>query len=157
MASLIVEKFLGFRKTAMCGSVISTIGVFSSWLLSPNEPNFWAFLVGFGVLTGIGFGILFTVSIVIVGLYFDKNRALATGITVAGTGVGVLVLGPVMNQVLQRFEWQGAVIFQGILCATSFFLGALYREVPKRGKERRKKITTNWILYKKSFIVPLFL
>lgn len=132
-SSVIAEKF-GFRLTAMAGSVIATVGILSSWLLSPDQPQFWAFTIGFGVLTGIGFGILFTVSVVIVGLYFSKNRTLATGITVAGTGVGTLVMAQVMSIVMEMFQWQGAVIFQAILCASSFFFGALYREIPTRGK-----------------------
>ena len=37
---------------------------------------------------GIGFGMMYLPSIVVVGFYFDKKRALATGIAVCGSGIG---------------------------------------------------------------------
>lgn len=132
VASAIADKF-GFRKTSMLGSLIASFGILSSWFLSPDEPQFWAFLLGFGILTGIGFGMMFTVSVVLVGLYFSKNRPLASGISSAGTGVGTLAMAPVMAEIMKRFHWKWAVIFQAMLCAVSFFVGAVYREVPTRG------------------------
>ncbi|CAL8069882.1 unnamed protein product [Orchesella dallaii] len=138
-ASIIAER-LGFRKTAMMGSLLATLGIFSAWAFSPEEPNFWAFLFGFGVLTGLGFGIMFTLSIVIVGLYFKKNRELATGITVAGTGVGTLTMGPVINEILKYCGWQGAILFQAGLCSLSVVFGALYKPVPKRAVKVSKSL-----------------
>ncbi|ODN05178.1 Monocarboxylate transporter 10 [Orchesella cincta] len=129
-ASIIAEKF-GFRKTAIMGSVLATTGILSSWAFSPYEPNFWAFLFGFGILTGLGFGIMFTLSIVIVGLYFKKNREFATGITVAGTGVGTLTMGPVINEILKAYSWQHAILFQAGLAFISILCALVYKPVRK--------------------------
>ena len=44
--------------------------------------------------TGVGFGLMYLPSIVMVGYYFDKRRALATGIAVCGSGIGSFVFAP---------------------------------------------------------------
>lgn len=68
------------------------------------------------------------------GLYFDKYRPFATGITVAGTGVGTFTMAPVMKSILRSYGWQGAIIFQTVLCAVSILCGLVYQPLPKRSK-----------------------
>ena len=47
-------------------------------------------LLAQGIVVGIGDGMLFLPSIVIVSQYFDKKRALATGIASMGSSIGML-------------------------------------------------------------------
>ena len=46
------------------------------------------------LLSGISFGLMYLPSIVIVGYYFDKKRAFATGIAVCGSGIGTFLFAP---------------------------------------------------------------
>ena len=46
------------------------------------------------VISGIGFGLMYLPSIVIVGYYFDKKRAFATGLAVCGSGIGTFLFAP---------------------------------------------------------------
>ena len=46
------------------------------------------------MLSGISFGLMYLPSIVIVGYYFDKKRAFATGIAVCGSGIGTFLFAP---------------------------------------------------------------
>jgi MFS family permease len=50
---------------------------------------------------GIGFGLIYLPAIVVVGYYFERKRALATGIAVAGSGVGTFVFPPVAVYLIQ--------------------------------------------------------
>jgi len=45
-------------------------------------------------------------SIVMVGYYFDKKRAMATGIAVCGTGIGTFVLAPIVNLLVSEYGWK---------------------------------------------------
>jgi len=45
-------------------------------------------------------------SIVMVGFYFDKKRALATGIAVCGSGVGTFVLAPIISFLVSAYGWK---------------------------------------------------
>lgn len=86
---------------------------------------------------GIGFGLMYLPSIIIVGFYFDSRRALATGLAVCGSGVGMFVFAPLADWLLARYGWRGAnwVIAAIILHGVAF--GALFR--PLKGKSRGAK------------------
>ena len=45
-------------------------------------------MLTYGVIGGFGLGLIYLPAVVAVGYYFEKRRALATGISVCGSGVG---------------------------------------------------------------------
>ena len=55
------------------------------------------------VVAGIGAGLCYAPSIVILGQYFDKRRALANGISFCGAGIGSFVLPPVIRYSLDTY------------------------------------------------------
>lgn len=65
-------------------------------------------------------------SIVMVGFYFDRKRALATGIAVCGSGIGTFVFAPLGSMLLESYGWKGAniilagIILNGIVCGAVF-------------------------------------
>ena len=79
----LVNRF-GCRPVAVAGSLLGA----ASLALSTIAPNVIVFILVYGVLGGLGFGMVFLPAIVCVGLYFETKRALATGIAVCGAGVG---------------------------------------------------------------------
>lgn len=55
-------------------------------------------------------------SIVMVGYYFDKKRALATGIAVCGSGIGTFVFAPLGSFLVEEYGWRGCnIIISGII------------------------------------------
>jgi len=67
-------------------------------------------VVGFA---GIAFGMIYLPTIVGVGLYFRRKRAIATGISVAGTGFGAIIFAPFTEYLLENLGWKGAHIVFG--------------------------------------------
>ena len=63
-----------------------------------------------GVLGGIGFGLVYVPAVVAVGFYFEKRRALATGIAVCGSGIGTFVLAPLTTWLLEQYGWRGTLL-----------------------------------------------
>jgi len=53
---------------------------------------------------GIGFGLLYTPALVIVTIYFENKRSLATGITVCGSGVGTLLFSKLIGFLIVRLH-----------------------------------------------------
>ena len=78
------------------------------------------------VTKGVGFGFMYLPSIVIVGYYFDKKRALATGIAVCGSGMGVFLFAPFASFLLENYGWRGGnqilagILLNGIVCGAVF-------------------------------------
>ena len=70
---------------------------------------------------GVGFGLMYLPSIVIVSYYFTRHRALATGFAVCGSGIGILICAPVARHLLQLYGWRGAnLILAGLVSIQSF-------------------------------------
>ena len=63
----------------------------------------------YGVIGGLGLGAMYLPSVVIVSQYFEKRRGLATGLAGCGSGVGSMVLPPLINWALSLHGWQGMV------------------------------------------------
>jgi MFS family permease len=48
-------------------------------------------------------------SIVIVNIYFEKKRGVAQSIMSAGSGIGMIVMSPVVEKILTVYDWRGAL------------------------------------------------
>ena len=66
-------------------------------------------------------------AIIIVTMYFDTKRSLATGLAVCGAGIGTFIFAPFTSYLIAEYTWRGAfLIYAGIIlnCAVC---GALFR------------------------------
>lgn len=66
-------------------------------------------------------------AIVMVGYYFDKRRALATGIAVCGSGIGSFVFAPLGDALLTRYGWKGAMWIISAISLNGLVFSALFR------------------------------
>lgn len=88
-------------------------------------------LLGFlyGFMGGTGFGMVYAPSVIIVGHYFEKYRAIATGIAVCGSGMGTLVMSPLIELSLDKFGWQRTIQIQALCTILCAFVAMLYRPI----------------------------
>lgn len=118
----LVNKF-GCRPVCMTGAVVAALGLG----LSIFSPNVYVLMVTFGVVGGFGLGLVYLPAIVAVGYYFEKKRALATGISVCGSGVGAFVFAPFSTFLLDQYGWRGTILIFAALCLNCAVFGALMR------------------------------
>jgi MFS family permease len=74
VASALCNKW-GCRPIGIIGSIIASAAVAAS-VYSPNIYIMWLL---FGFVGGIGMGLVYLPSIIMVGYYFEEKRAIATG------------------------------------------------------------------------------
>ncbi|KAJ1368007.1 hypothetical protein KIN20_029055 [Parelaphostrongylus tenuis] len=86
LASAVCNKY-GCRTTTITGASVASIGCAASYFATAM----WHIVFSVGVIMGIGFGLMYCPAIVIVTMYFEKRRSLATGIAVSGAGVAVFL------------------------------------------------------------------
>ena len=55
------------------------------------------------LVAGFGFGLVYLPSVISVSYYFERKRAMATGIAVCGAGVGTMVFAPLGRLLLDFF------------------------------------------------------
>jgi len=118
----LVNKF-GCRPVCMAGSLITCVA-FSLSIFAVNVPML---MMLYGVLGGFGLGLIYLPAVVAVGYYFEKKRALATGISVCGSGVGTFIFAPFATYLLDQYGWRGANIIFAALCLQCAVFGALMR------------------------------
>jgi len=54
-------------------------------------------------------------AVVIISYYFDQKRAVATGLSACGAGVGTFAFPPLMTKLIELFGWrQSCFILAGI-------------------------------------------
>ena len=74
-------------------------------------------------LTGVGFGLMFLASLVVVGFYFEMNRGVAATIAMCGSSVGMSLLAPFTRWLLQEFNWSGTLILLSGVVVQGMVLG----------------------------------
>ena len=75
-------------------------------------------------------------SLVIVGQYFDKRRALATGIATCGSGIGAFIFAPLSEQLIEEYAWKGAQWIIAAIVLNGIVTGAVYRPLTERDMSR---------------------
>lgn len=64
---------------------------------------------------GVGNGLMYVTSMVAVQHWFDKRRAMATGLAVSGSGVGTLTFGYLTQRLVDDMGWRNTVRIQVML------------------------------------------
>ncbi|KAK4314823.1 hypothetical protein Pmani_013916 [Petrolisthes manimaculis] len=113
------------RKVSFFGGLLCSLGlVLASVATTMNQ-----LILSIGLLTGFGAGLTTTPGILIVSLYFEKRRAFASAICVAGNALGGFILPPLVDYLLGAYGLKGCfLILAGLqlhICAASM----LYRPI----------------------------
>merc|ERR1719350_895586 len=101
ISSTLVNKF-GPRKTCIAGAIVSAVSIF----ISTFSPNVYCLMISYGVLGGLGLGLMYVPAVTAVGYWFEKKRSLVTGISTCGSGFGTIVFAPVITFLLANTDWQ---------------------------------------------------
>lgn len=134
LVSALANKF-GCRKVTIFGSIVTALG----FLVSTLAPSIEVLMFLYGVVGGIGMGLIYLPSIVIIGYWFERKRAFATGIAVCGSGIGAVLFSQINKKLLEEYSWkQSLVIVAGIVlnCAVC---GALFRPIASVSKKSMKR------------------
>ncbi|BFZ25543.1 hypothetical protein BsWGS_28582 [Bradybaena similaris] len=122
IVSALTNRF-GCRPVIVCGSFMAGLAfVASSW-----SSDVTVLIVTYGVMGGLGFGLMYLPAIVAVSIYFEERRALATGIAVCGSGIGTFILAPMTDYLLYQYNWRWTLLLLGGLVFNGMVFGALVR------------------------------
>ena len=97
----LVNRF-GCRVTTLLGGFLCVL----SLGISSLAKNILMLYLTYSVLYGLGTSCVFSASLNIISKYFEKRRSMATGIVTCGQGGGVLILGPLLQTMIDAFGWQ---------------------------------------------------
>lgn len=98
---------IGGRKTLIIGGVVLAIGLsFASTITSIWQLYFWI-----GIVTAMGIALIGMVPhVAIITRAFPERKGTALGIAWAGGGVGIVLLVPVAQLMIDRWDWSFAYL-----------------------------------------------
>ncbi|KAI0224506.1 Monocarboxylate transporter 5 [Lamellibrachia satsuma] len=143
-ANLVCNKF-GQRRVVVVGGVLMNMG----FVLSTFAKKLCMLYLTYGILIGLGIGLSYVPSLVIIGSYFEKKRALANGMAFAAGSAGTFVSPPLIKYLLDSYGLDGTFYILGGIVFHVSVAGMLFRPpqfyIPRylmRQKLLRLKTTT---------------
>jgi len=101
----------GSRPLVLIGMILLGLGL----ALASAARNLIEVYAAYGLGVGLGMGCAYVPAIGAVQRWFVRRRGFASGLAVAGIGVGTLVMPPLASLLIGSFGWRGAYLALGAL------------------------------------------
>ena len=158
-AGKFVEK--NIHQSSLVACICFSVGMIGTGLVIQFCTG-WLALLGiylcYGCIMGIGLGVGYLTPVKTLMLWFDKNKGLATGISIMGFGLAKAIATPIMNILQEKF---GVAAMFYILGGTYFivmFIGHLLLQKPKGWVEPQIEKKQNILsMFKKPEFVGIWL
>ncbi|CAL8369060.1 unnamed protein product [Gadus morhua 'NCC'] len=96
-------------------TIFSGVMVAGGLMLSAFAPNVQFLFFSYGIVVGLGCGLVYNATLTITCQYFDKRRGLALGIVTTGTSFGAFVYAALQNELLRLFGLNGCLLIVGAM------------------------------------------
>lgn len=135
--SAILVRIFGQTPVLLVGVAIQTLG----FVLAAQCTQLWQVFLCQGVLVGLSFAMIFIPGTLVLPTWFEKQKATAMGIAVAGAGLGGVVFSLSLNKIiLETGDQKWALRTVGLVCLATSLFGTVFMRVrcPKKStfKER---------------------
>lgn len=138
LASILCEK-LNFRTVSVTGSIIAAVGFALPYLY----PELWFLFLTSLVLSGIGFGLVYLPSVVIINVWFEEKRSLALGIATCGSGLGTIIFSPLFNFLIVSFGWQLTMLITGSVLLLLVPVCMTFKNRETGGENEKEEVQKN--------------
>jgi len=102
-------------------------------VVAAQATSLWQIYAGYGLGVGVGIGLSYVPSVAAVQRWFVRRRGAASGIAVAGIGVGTLIGAPLAHALIAQVGWRDTyLVLAAITVAGAIVSGALVRPAPER-------------------------
>ncbi|MEM2083731.1 MAG: OFA family MFS transporter [Nitrososphaerota archaeon] len=120
-----IEKY-GPRKITWLGAIFVSLG----WFLVSLASSSLSLVFLYGLIGGLGVGIVYNCPIVTSGKWFPDKRGLAVGLTILGFGFSAAIIGPLIDYLTAIFGIQIALKILGALFFTILFIFGSFLRFP---------------------------
>ncbi|KAM6105228.1 LOW QUALITY PROTEIN: monocarboxylate transporter 9 [Pterocles gutturalis] len=117
---------IGLLASPVCSICVSSFGarpvaIFSGFMVAggPHDeqfaPNIYFLYISYGIVVGLGCGLLYTATVTITCHYFDKRRGLALGLISTGSSVGLFIYAALQRELIDLYGLDGCLLIVGAL------------------------------------------
>ena len=125
----LIDRF-GFRTLISTGAALSGLG----WVLSAHASSLTMLFLTYGLLCGVGTGIVYIGIVGLMARWFPDRRGFAIGMVAAGYGMGALLTTFPIDSMLKASGYQATLNFFGILLGGIGVAAALGLRLPRAGE-----------------------
>ncbi|KAJ0177452.1 hypothetical protein K1T71_007461 [Dendrolimus kikuchii] len=136
--SALVDRY-GCKKMTIVGGIASTIGFVAAAFSNSIEVLY----VTYGLMAGLGMGLLYVTAVVSIAFWFEKRRNLAVGLGSCGVGFGTFVYSPLTTYLLEEYDWRGTLILLAGTVLNVCVCGAVMRDPEWLILEQKKQKQLN--------------
>ncbi|XP_052825397.1 monocarboxylate transporter 12-like [Octopus bimaculoides] len=133
VASVLADSY-GHRVVVISGSILSGV----AFVAASFSPNIDVAIVTYGFLAGTGFSLMYVSSVVVVGQYFERRRALAIGIASSGSGIGIFLISAITGALLNVISWRTVSLIEAALMILGILSGLTLHPLPKSNEDKEK-------------------
>ncbi|XP_061491068.1 monocarboxylate transporter 9 isoform X4 [Rhineura floridana] len=121
-------------------------------MMSSFAPNIYFLFCSYGIIVGLGCGLLYTATVTITCQYFDKRRGLALGLISTGSSVGLFIYAALQRELIEMYGLDGCLLIVGALSLNILACGSLMRPLQSCGsalpeKPTLEKIPDQYLIY----------
>jgi len=129
----------GHRKVTLAGVLLATTGLLLSalYIQLSTAPCIVVLYITIGLLTGLGFGLMYLPAMDIVEHFFSRRLGLAMGLACCGSGFGQFVLAPLIHLATEHLGLTGTLYCLSATVAAAVFFALLYR-LPTNDKDSKE-------------------
>ncbi|XP_061084116.1 monocarboxylate transporter 9-like isoform X1 [Conger conger] len=120
-------------------TVFSGVMVAGGLMLSAFAPNVLFLIFSYGVVVGLGCGLVYAASVTIICQYFDKRRGLALGISMTGSSVGGFLYATTQNKLIELYGLEGCLLIIGAFSLNLVACAGLMRPLYPPGYYLKQK------------------
>jgi MFS transporter, OFA family, oxalate/formate antiporter len=125
MQGFLVERF-GPKLLIGLGALMSGSG----WIASSYIQTIWGLYATYGLLCGVGTGIVYIGIIGLMVKWFPDRRGLATGVVAAGYGFGAILTTFPIDSMIKASSYQHTLVVFGAIFGVIGLIGALMLRSP---------------------------
>ncbi|XP_023276594.1 monocarboxylate transporter 13-like isoform X2 [Seriola lalandi dorsalis] len=121
------------RVVVMTGGFLAGLGL----ILASQATSLVHLYLTMGVVSGLGWGLVFTPMVATVMAHFTRRRTLALGLAFSSIGISSFAFNPLFQLLVEMYAWRGALLILGGLSLNIVPCGALVR-LKRRPKAPQK-------------------
>ena len=139
-AGKMVEKDI--HKSSLISCICFTVGMIGTGLAIQFLTGWVALIaifLSYGCIMGIGLGVGYLTPVKTLMLWFDKQKGLATGISIMGFGLAKAIATPIMELLQDKFGISWMFYILGAIYFVMMFIGHLILKKPEGWVEKDEK------------------
>ncbi|XP_040037355.2 monocarboxylate transporter 13 isoform X2 [Gasterosteus aculeatus] len=123
------------RVVVMAGGCLAGLGL----VLASQATCLVHLYLTMGVISGLGWGLVFTPMVATVMAHFTRRRTLVLGVGFSSIGLSSFAFNPLFQLLVETYAWRGALLILGALSLNIVPCGALIRPRRRRRPEAAAK------------------